>query len=315
MPYPSWNQVQKSQDMYLEMTERRIRPGDEGDFMGELRSLVHNEWSGGERWGDWAALFERQSPSLQQQGMDYLSQHWRWPNMESLEDVSEAMMHRVMLKCKAVFESQGLWINAAPAEEAAIQQWEQAHGEIPQSLKRFLLTLTAGQPEPDEEMYFFFGETDFDDDTGLSLFFTIQTMIEEFQRSGEWSDELIDGWITHMAQVLEHGEATVTYNEALARALPSASHETEQALRRALVVHTYFEGNHGDSVTLAIRDGVYEGQMLTIDDVMHGDFSSYEIKKRDVLDHNGDLIRPHLRSPFQGWLETLFFNYYLYLSM
>lgn len=313
MSYPSWNQVKRSQDLYLEMRERRLIPGQGGDFMGELRSLVHNEWSGGEHWRDWAKLFEQQPPSVQQQGMDYLAQHWHWPQMSRLEDVSEAMMHRAMVKGKAIFEANALWENAPPAKEEELQEWETEHGAIPYTLRRFLLDFTAGQPEPEEDMYFFFGETDFEDETGLPLFFTVEAMVEEFQRSGQWPDEHLEQWITRMAQVIEHGEAQQEYDQA--STLPVASDDTKRAIEQALVMHVYFEGNHGDSVTIALRDDVYDGQMLTIEDVMHGDLAYYTMKKHGVTNHAGDPIRPNLKSPFQGWLEALGVDYYMYQGM
>ena len=315
MSYPSWNQVEQSKAVYLEMRGRRLKPGQGGDFMGELRSLVHNEWSGGEHWGDWAALFEQQPPSLQRQGMDYLSQHWGWPQMEGLEDVSEAMMHLAMVRCKAVYESKGLWTGAPPAEADALEQWEREHGEIPYMLRRFLLDLTAGNPEPEEDMYFFFGETDFEEETGLSLFFTAEGMIEEFQRSGQWPDEHLDQWVERMAQVIEHGEAQQEYTHDSAGALPVASAEAKLAVRQALVLHVYFEGNHGDSVTITLRGGVHDGQMLTVEDVMHGDLTYYRMSKHGLTDYHGNVSRPHLKSPFQGWLEALGMDYYLYQGM
>lgn len=268
----------------------RFRPAEKPeDVFGELRSLAHHGFDGGEVWEDWEPLFQAVSDGDRERLVEYFANHWHTEEVfgEPLDAIRSAFVFRVALahyKACAAEAQDGIlyplgdkryevdWYFEPPASEADILALKAKLGvALPRQLATFAREVSAGIDSDAEQLWFFISG---DEDAYLPTTFSAFDL-----ESCGVDDEYTDGASTRegrfallswaLGKIIDPSSKQTSvkipddFYEQVQQDPSSHTSAPIEHIERAVVLDCYFEGNHGDDVTFWIQEGPLAGRFVT----------------------------------------------------
>lgn len=268
------------------------QPPDVATAWGELRSLMHEPLTGGERWEEWRALFEAFPEGARHDAVEYVADLWGVPDAD-LDALRHEFNMRFLARNIAALREAGVAIAPPPATEQQVAAWEGEHGLLfPTHLRRFFLEVSSGHDEPDETFVF----------NLLDPYFTpYASMFDEWAESEEMVaayDRVLALMLHHLASTGEDGEFE------LPAAIEGLEKRDDEALGSLIPLLVFLEGNHGDWADFVITKGPLADHMITWDTMIHCGFDTGTIVYR--REHVSDFLVRTYKLEFLGedmWWE------------
>ncbi len=233
------------------LSQLRLRPVDD-DLEDIARRLGAREFTGGERWPEWRAVFERAEAPARARALAHLESRWGEP-IPDLITLRRCFRRHAL---RAHHARLGCMCLGPPNEPARLDAWERRYGPLPRHARAVLLELGTLHGSVDQDCY------------------SLTAADDMFSPLGsEPTRELF------MLEPDDLGESLAALGHAL-RELASGRHESidtraprpSGAGERPRVSHiwSFFEGNHGDANLLLVHDGPLADAVLSWDDLQHG---------------------------------------------
>lgn len=248
-----------------QLKDARRRPGardvwDAESAFGEVRALAHEGFTGGELWSEWVPVFRAFKARRNVEVGAYVREVWETPTpLTSLQDLRRAFIYSANRAWIEAFRGRGVSLFLEPASPEQLSDWEREHAlSLPPYFRDFLGTIGAGAELTPEHRLFALGEAEFAVPLRPVASWTYPTAQNNLK--------LLTNAIDHL---MRHPSERSVREEDLKELPPTALAQT--MAETAVVLESYFEGNHGDHEMYLLSCGPRAGETLVASDVHHMD--------------------------------------------